>query len=80
MKRDYDLFEQFPDKSVYWRARVYGVESARLRLRDFAKGSRHCFFAINLQTRETILLDGEHFGSSSELLEEEAARTAQTVD
>ena len=76
MKRDYDLFEQFPDKSVYWRARVYGVECARLRLRDFAKGSRHSFFAINLQTRETISLDGEHFEPSSELLGEETSRTA----
>ncbi len=80
MKRDYDLFEQFPDKSVYWRARVYGVECARLRLRDFAKGSRHSFFAINLQTRETISLDGEYFENSPEFLEEEATRTAQTVD
>jgi hypothetical protein len=49
-------------------------------LRDFAKGSRHCFFAINLQTRETISLDGEYFETSPEFLEEEAARTAQTVD
>ena len=81
MKRDYDLFEQFPDKSIYWRARVCGVENARLRLRDFVKGSKHSFFAINLRSRETILLDPESCENSPEtLMSEEEDRTVETFD
>lgn len=84
MNREYDLFEQFPDNSVYWRARVCGAENARMKLRDLVKGAKHCFFAINLQTRETISLDGENgenCGISPEiLLGEESAREVETVD
>jgi hypothetical protein len=46
--RDYDVFEEFPDGSTVWRARVFGMGNVELKLRELSKGTSNKLFAINL--------------------------------
>lgn len=54
MDREYDIFEQFADGSVLWRAFVPGLENALGRLRELASLSPNEHFAIHTPTK-TIL-------------------------
>jgi hypothetical protein len=49
--RDYDIFEELPDGGTVWRACVFGMRNAELKLREFARESNNKFFALNLQDR-----------------------------
>jgi hypothetical protein len=71
MIQDYDVFEQFPDDSVCWRARVLGDERAKLKLEELVTRSTHRFFAINLNTRKTIWPNPRNSQGHSNLFEEE---------
>jgi hypothetical protein len=51
VRRDYDVFELFPDGSTVWRACVLGMGNAERKLRDLGRESNNKFFAINLQER-----------------------------
>jgi hypothetical protein len=51
VRRDYDVFELFPDGSTLWRACVLGMGNAERKLRELARESNSKFFAINLQGR-----------------------------
>jgi hypothetical protein len=53
---EYDLFEKFPDGSSLWRACVLGRKNARVILRQWAKQSKHQFYAINVKTAELVPL------------------------
>ena len=46
--RDYDVFEELPDGSTIWRARVFGMGNAELKLRELAKETVNKLFALNL--------------------------------
>jgi hypothetical protein len=59
MKREYDLFEKFPDGSSLWRASVSGFETTRLRLKELACSAENQFYAINLTTGEVVASNSE---------------------
>ena len=49
--RDYDIFEELPDGCSVWRASVFGMGRAELKLRDLARESNNRFFAFNPKDR-----------------------------
>jgi hypothetical protein len=49
--RDYDIFEELPDGSTVWRACVFGMGRAELKLRNLAMESNNRFFAFNPKDR-----------------------------
>ena len=59
MHREYDLFEKFSDGSSIWRTSVFGLESARIRLRELAQKSGNQFFAINIVSGKIVHSDLE---------------------
>ena len=54
MDRDYELFEKFPDGSVFWRAFVPGLENALARLQELAGRSPNEHFAMYLPSKEIV--------------------------
>jgi len=50
--RDYDVFEEFADGSTVWRACVFGMANAELKLRELATESNNKFFAICLMDKD----------------------------
>lgn len=54
--RDYDVFEELPDGSTIWRACVFGMRNAELKLRDLARESNNKFFALNLQDQNQLVI------------------------
>ena len=54
MDLTYDLFEQFPDGSVFWRAFVPGLENAQARLQELAGRSPNDHFAMYLPSKEIV--------------------------
>ena len=49
MRRDYDLFERFPDGSTLWRACVAGRYEAQRKMQELAEHSENGFFLIDIQ-------------------------------
>jgi hypothetical protein len=60
MRREYDLFEKFPDGSSLWRDSVLGRENARLYLQKLAQKSEHQFYAIDIVAGKTLHLQWRH--------------------
>jgi len=54
--RDYDVFEELPDGSTIWRASVFGMESAELKLRELTKETGNKLFALHLQDRSLSVI------------------------
>ena len=52
MKREYDLFEMFPDGSSMWRGHVSGLQNVRLQLQLLAKETTNECVAMHLPTQE----------------------------
>jgi hypothetical protein len=71
--RDYDLFEEFPDGSIIWRACIFGLEQAELHLRELARESTNKFYAVCLQDHSTPLVIP---GRTNELLTRKSRRCA----
>ena len=51
MRRDYNVFEKFPDSSTLWRACVPGQYEAERKLDALAENSENEFFAIEINSR-----------------------------
>jgi hypothetical protein len=49
MRRDYDVFEKFPDGSTLWRACVQGRFEAQRKMYELAEQSENKFFTIAIQ-------------------------------
>jgi hypothetical protein len=49
MRRDYDVFERFPDGSTLWRACVSGRYEAQRKMQELAEHSENRFFLIDIQ-------------------------------
>ena len=49
MRREYDLFERFPDGSTLWRACVTGRYEAQRRMQELAEHSENEFYLIDIQ-------------------------------
>jgi hypothetical protein len=52
--REYDIFEQFADGSVLWRALVPGLEKALAKLKELASLSPNEHFAMHTPTKTII--------------------------
>ncbi len=49
MRRDYDIFEKFPDGSTIWRACVHGQFEAIRKVQELAELSENEFMVIGFQ-------------------------------
>jgi hypothetical protein len=49
IRRDYDIFEKFPDGSTLWRACVRGRFEALRKINELAECSEHQFFMMDIQ-------------------------------
>jgi hypothetical protein len=54
MRRNYDIFERFPDGSSLWHACVSGLFEAQRKLQEMAEHSKNEFFAVDLLTHERL--------------------------
>jgi hypothetical protein len=66
MRREYDIFEKFPDGYAIWRASVRGQFEAKRKAQELAEFSDNEFVAVDSQG-EKLLLSGSA-GSRSRLL------------
>jgi len=48
-RRDFDIFEKFPDGSTLWKACVRGRFEAQRKLDELAERSENQFFMIDIQ-------------------------------
>lgn len=49
IRRDYEIFEKFPDGSTLWRACVRGRFEAQRKLDELAERSENRFYMIEIQ-------------------------------
>ena len=49
MRRNYDVFEKFPDGSTLWRECVAGRYEAQRKMHELAENSESEFFLIDIQ-------------------------------
>ena len=54
MRREYDVFERFPDGSSIWRATVAGRYEAQRKMQELAELSENAFFTIDIQAGEQL--------------------------
>lgn len=48
MRREFDVFEKFPDGATIWRASVYGRFEAQRKLDELAERSKNHFYMIEI--------------------------------
>jgi len=56
MRREYDIFEKFPDGSTLWRACVAGRYEAHRKIAELAEHSDNEFFLIDIQAGRRLPL------------------------
>ena len=54
MRREYDIFERFPDGSTLWRASITGRYETNRKIDELAERSENQFFAIDVRAAETF--------------------------
>jgi hypothetical protein len=54
MRRDYEVFERFPDGSTLWRASVTGRFEAQRKMQEFREHSENEFLTLNVQAHDFI--------------------------
>ena len=54
MRRDFDIFEKFPDGSTLWRACVTGKFETQRKIQTLAEHSENKFYAIDIQVVELL--------------------------
>ena len=54
MRRNYDIFERFPDGSSLWQACVQGQFDTQRKIQELTEHSKNDFFAIDLTLHERI--------------------------
>jgi hypothetical protein len=54
MRRDFDVFEKFPDGSTLWRACVHGRYEAQRKMHELAEQSGNEFFLIDIQAEVLV--------------------------
>jgi len=52
MRRDYDVFEKFPDGSTLWRVCVSGRYEALRKVQELRERSENEFFTLDIQSHE----------------------------
>jgi hypothetical protein len=56
MRRDYDVFEKFPDGSTLWRECAAGRYEAQRRIHELKEHSENEFFLIDIQAEWQVPL------------------------
>jgi hypothetical protein len=56
MRRDFDVFEKFPDGSTLWRACVNGRYEAQRKMYELAEHSVNEFFLIDIRAEDILPL------------------------
>jgi len=56
MRRDFNIFEKFPDGSTVWRASVSGQFEAKRKLQELSERSNNEFLAIDIQSGKPLPL------------------------
>jgi hypothetical protein len=56
MRRQYDIFEKFPDGTVIWRCCVFGQVETERKIQDLIAHSSNEFFAIELCASKRVVL------------------------
>jgi hypothetical protein len=56
MRREYDIFEKFPDGSTLWRVCVAGRFEAQRKVAELAERSDNEFFLIDIQAGRRLPL------------------------
>ena len=54
MRREYEIFERFPDGSTLWRASIAGRYEANRKMAELAEHSDNQFFSIDVQAAEAL--------------------------
>jgi hypothetical protein len=54
MRRNYDVFEKFPDGSTLWCACVAGRYEAQRKMHELAENSESEFFLIDIQAGQHL--------------------------
>jgi hypothetical protein len=54
MRREFDIFERFPDGSTLWRVSIAGRYEANRKMAEFAELSDNQFFSIDIQAAEAL--------------------------
>jgi hypothetical protein len=49
MRRDFDVFEKFPDGSTLWRATVRGRFETQRKIDELAERSENQFYMLDIQ-------------------------------
>jgi hypothetical protein len=70
MRRNYDVFEKFPDGSTLWRACVGGRFEAQRKVYELSEQSENKFFMIAIQADLPLR---PHLASGSRLVAKAAA-------
>jgi hypothetical protein len=65
MRRDFDIFERFPDGSTLWKACVRGRYNAQRKMDELAERSDNQFFMIDIQ--KSVLLPSPLPSTKSDL-------------
>jgi hypothetical protein len=65
MRRDFDVFEKFPDGSTLWRASVHGRYEAQRKMHELAEQSGSEFFLIDIQAEILLPPTSTRKGSRS---------------
>lgn len=73
MRRDFDVFEKFPDGSTLWRTCVNGRYEAQRKMHELAERSGNEFFLIDIRA-EVLLPPISTRRNSRPLIESAAAR------
>ena len=53
MEREYDIFEELPEGSV-WRGHVSGLQNVRAKLLELATATNNQCFAMHVGTQEVV--------------------------
>lgn len=51
MRRDFDVFEKFPDGSTLWRACVSGRFEAERKIQELKERSENEFYSLDIQAQ-----------------------------
>lgn len=54
MRRDYDVFEKFPDGSTLWRACVTGRYEAQRKMQELREHSENEIFILDIQAHAFV--------------------------
>ena len=49
MRREYEIFEKFPDGSTLWRTCVFGKYDAQRKMQELREHSENEFFTLDVQ-------------------------------